>query len=246
MIFKRRRNRADETLVDQDPGTVDDGTAEVEAEAAADDEAPPVVAQYDRADGPYDVSEVGDEPDGEAGQRIDLGCVQIPLLEGLEIRVEVDQESNQPGAVTLIKGEGAVQVRAFAAPRSGGAWAEAYRDVKAQLSHDGGTVDEAEGTFGSELRATVAAQDEQGRAVMQRLRFVGVDGPRWMLQGILFGAGADPSTAGELEELYRSVVVVRGDAAMPMGALLPVVLPQEVRDDVEQHEQDVTREQDEW
>lgn len=232
----RLRRRKDQP-VEPDTEAVEETPAPAaEPDAAADPDAPPPVAEYDRAEGPFDLSEA-DEADPAAGQRIDLGCLQIPMLEGLEIRVEVEQTSNEPVAVTLVKGEGAVQVRAFAAPRSGGAWAEAYRDIRQQLISDGGTVDEFDGRFGSELRATVAAQDEHGRQVMQRIRFIGVDGPRWMLQGIFFGVGTDPATAGELEGVYRSLVVNRGDTAMPMGRPLPVVLPNQVPDEVEAFEE---------
>lgn len=240
MIFRRHREEtsaADEST-DQEltaPEQDDDGSADAgewEPEAADDRSA----ATFDRDAGPRDISEV-DEPDPMDAERIDLGAVQVPLVDGLEIRVEIDQESNTPVAVTLVRGAGAVQVRAFSGPRSGGTWADAMRDLRQQMTADGGTVDESVGPFGTELLATVNAQDEHGRPARQRVRFIGVDGPRWFLQGVLLGAGAERASAGALEELFRSLVVVRGDAAMPVGTPLPITLPQEVPGDVEAAEE---------
>ena len=145
-------------------------------------------------------------------------------MDGLEIRVELDQETNVPMAITLVHGEGAVQVRAFAGPKSGGGWDEVRSDLRAQISGDGGTVDESVGAFGPQIAAAVTGQDEQGNNVVQPIRFIGVDGPRWLLQGVLFGEGADPQSAGALEAIFRSLVVVRGDTAMPVGQVLAVVV----------------------
>lgn len=230
MIFRRKRDgepSADAAVAGDDeaaPGDDNGGSDEVADETSADPE-------IDRSAGPFDADEVDDD---DETQRIDLGAVQIPLFEGLEIRVEIDEESNQPIAVTLIRGEGAVQVRAFSAPRSGGTWAQARVDIRRSITGDGGTVDESAGGFGPELRANVPAQDDKGNRVLQPIRFVGVDGPRWMLQGVLLGAGSLAETAAGLEEVFRGIVVVRGDQAMPPGSPLPLSLPEQVPGDAEE------------
>lgn len=182
----------------------------------------------DRTAGPFDAGEAHEDE----VERIDLGSVLVPVAEGLEIRLEVDQESNQPVAVTLIMPDGALQVRPFSAPRSGGVWDEARGEIGRQVTTDGGTVDERLGPFGIELLTHVPAQDEQGRPVVQPMRFVGVDGPRWMLQGVFLGAGTDPEQAGNLEGLFRDVVVVRGELAMPPGHALPLRLPDDIAEQI--------------
>ena len=56
---------------------------------------------------------------------------------------------------------------------------------------------------------------------------MGVDGPRWFLRGVLTGeAAVHPEAAGELEEAFADIVVVRGSEARPPRALLPVQLPE--------------------
>lgn len=222
-MFKRKKSAESAGLVSSDDELVEVAEEIGEAEEESSPPAPPV----DRSSGPFDIDEV-DETDPMVAERIDFGAVQIPLVDGLEIRVEIDPDTNDPAAVTLVHGDGAVQVRVFAGPKSGGGWAEALTQLRSQISSGGGTVDESSGPFGVEIAAALSGQDEQGNNLVQPIRFVGVDGPRWTLQGVMFGVGTDRESAGPLEELFRSIVVVRGDAAMPMGVPLPITLPTEV------------------
>ncbi len=236
MIFKKKDNEAgyEEPLDDSIP---DDMKPEGAPEVDAGEDLAAAMAALDRTQGPFDISEVA-EPDAMAGERIDFGAVQVPLVDGLEIRVELDQESNEPAAVTLVHGQGAVQVRAFAAPRTGGAWEDVLADLRTEITEGGGSPDESTGPFGTQVLAAVTGQDEQGNQVVQPIRFVGVDGPRWLLQGVFFGEGTDPERAGNLESIFRSLVVVRGDTAMPVGAMLPLSLPEQVPGQVEESSDD--------
>lgn len=236
MKFKRRKGS--DVVDDQDSlvtemGMDQDDEPEGVDEVAAGEALAEAATGIDRDEGPFDISEV-DEQDAMKAERIDFGAVQVPLIDGLEIRVELDQETNEPMAITLVRGEGAVQVRAFAGPRSGGAWEMVLSDLRTEISSGGGNVDESTGPFGVEIAAAVTGQDEQGKQVVQPIRFVGVDGPRWMLQGVMFGQGTDRQRAGDLETVFRSLVVVRGDTAMPVGAVLPLSLPEQVPGQVEE------------
>ena len=71
------------------------------------------------------------------------------------------------------------------------------------------------------------AQAAPGQPPVARIvRFVGVDGPRWFLRGVISGEGAvEPAAAAVVEDLFRSVVVVRGGAPMPPRDLLPLHMP---------------------
>lgn len=177
--------------------------------------------EVDRTSGPFDVGEVDDQED-----RIDLGAVQIPMIDDLEVRVDVDPRNQRPAGVTLILGQGAVQVRPYSSPRSGGTWDEARSEIKAELAGADGHVEEYAGEFGLELQARVKATDQSGATGTQAIRFVGIEGPRWMLQGVFFGEGADPLTAGRLNAAYRSIVVVRGDGPMPAKQQLEITVPE--------------------
>jgi hypothetical protein len=168
--------------------------------------------------GPYDRDQA---PDGV--ERLDLGSLQIPAVAGVEVRVQADPDG-QVQQVILVYGESALQLGVFAAPRSEGIWDEVREDIRKQLSTDGVAAEEADGDYGAELRARVRTPDG-----VTDLRFVGVDGPRWMVRGVFQGpAAADPEAAGPLLECLRGLVVDRGAEAMPVREPLPLRLPREM------------------
>ncbi len=179
----------------------------------------------DRTDGPYDLTEVDDPAEGG---RIDLGGVWLPAVSGMELRVETDQERQSVVSVAAVVGQGAVQVQAFAAPRSEGVWGDVRREIAEGVRGQGGRTGEREGPYGPELLAEVPVRLPDGQAAVQPVRFVGVDGPRWFLRGVFTGAAAvDPQQAAPLEELFRGIVVVRGAAAMAPRELIALRLPQQ-------------------
>ncbi|MDZ7576866.1 MAG: DUF3710 domain-containing protein [Candidatus Nanopelagicales bacterium] len=227
---KRRRESDEEQTRDTDESSADVASA-VEPPntplAAANESTAPL--------GPFDVA----DPRSGAGapERIDLGSMLIPLAEEMEIRVEIDTDSQEPMAVTLLVEDGAVQLKTFAAPRSGGLWIRARGELSQQVTSEGGTIEERQGSFGQELLAHVSATDDKDRPFVQTVRFVGVEGPRWMLQGVFLGAGTEPGTAGRLEALFRQVVVVRGEQAAPAGGPLPLRLPEGVAEELGEAEE---------
>ncbi len=171
-------------------------------------------------DGPFDVADV-DLADGVA--RVDLGALLIPMTTGVDVQVQVDEQSGTVVQATLVMGGGAVQVQPYAAPKSGGMWTDVRDQIARSISSGGGLVEEAVGPFGPELRAQVNGSD----GALQPARFVGVEGPRWFLRAVFLGTAAQPLEAEPLESVIRGLVVVRGDEAMPVGAPIPLRLPQE-------------------
>nr|MDT0656997.1 DUF3710 domain-containing protein [Micromonospora sp. DSM 115978] len=167
--------------------------------------------------GPYDISQA---PDGVS--RLDLGSLRIPAVPGVEIRVQANPEGVIQ-QVVLVHGENALQLGVFAAPRSEGIWDEVRDEIRTSLLADRATVNEADGEYGVELRARVPTTEG-----VTELRFVGVDGPRWMVRGVYQGAAAvDPASAGPLAECLAGLVVDRGQEAKPVREPLPLRLPRE-------------------
>ncbi|MEW2296897.1 DUF3710 domain-containing protein [Streptomyces sp. NPDC006743] len=170
-----------------------------------------------RPDGPWDSTEVGDPNEG----RVDLGGLFVPGVDGMELRVEVAGDAIV--AATVVLGDSAVQLQAFAAPKREGIWGEVREEIATGITQQGGIVDEVEGPLGWELRAQVPVQLPDGTGGFQVVRFVGVDGPRWFLRGVISGQGAvQPQAAGLLEQIFRDTVVVRGEG--PMAPRDPIVL----------------------
>lgn len=214
-----RRRRADEIDDEYDDEELDELDGDDESD---DDDAPRPPTPSPR--GPWDVNDVDDDE----VNRLDLGPLRVPVPQGCEIRVEV-QEDHTVTAATLIQGNSALQMHVFAAPRSEGIWADVRIEIVDSLRGSGGSAEPADGPFGPELKARIPAEVPGGQGVqLQPARFVGVDGPRWFLRGLFTGpAATDPVQAGLLESAFRGVVVVRGGDAMAPRDLLPLRLPKE-------------------
>ena len=194
----------------------DKATDEDAARAAAEDE-----ALLTRERGPWDVEE---QPD--RGRRIDLGALWLPGRDGMELRMEIDKATKVVSAAAVgLHGSG-LQLQVFAAPRSEGIWDEIREEIAASVGKQGGSVDDVPGPFGRELLARLPVRTAEGRTGHRPARFIGHDGPRWFLRGVLTGrAAVDPQEAGELEDVFADVVVVRGSEARPPRDLLPLTMP---------------------
>lgn len=185
-----------------------------------------------RATGPWDESEEAPE-----AERMDLGSMKVPMEQGTDIQVNVAQDKQAKQRVigiTLVRGRTSLQVQPFAAPKSSGLWDEMREELRGQVTQQGGRVEDHEGPFGSELRALVPVKgrtNEEGKQMGQRVRFIGVDGPRWVLRGVVRGEGASkPEMMAEAERMFAGIVVVRGDQPAPPSEMLPIVVPKEIQD----------------
>jgi Protein of unknown function (DUF3710) len=174
--------------------------------------------EVDETTGPYDVR---DAPD-DGVERADLGALRVPVGD-LELRVDVDEVGTALSA-TLVQTGGQVQLGLFAAPRTEGIWDEVRKEIRASIGQQRGTVQEVDGVFGVELTGTIP-----GDSGVAKVRFVGVDGPRWFLRAMLVGAPAtDPSLAKRFNQLIRDIVIVRGAEPYPVRDPIPLTLPAEV------------------
>jgi hypothetical protein len=161
--------------------------------------------------------------------RIDLGALLVAPGEGRDLRVQVDQASGQVQSVMLAGQTGALELKAYAAPRNGDLWSEVRPQIAADASKRGGTATEREGRFGTELVCEVQVQRPDGAVGTQTSRVIGINGPRWLLRATLIGEPArEPEAAGAWEDAITKVAVRRGAQAMPVGEALPLSLPEGV------------------
>lgn len=171
--------------------------------------------------GPHDISEV---EDSEA--MIDLGSLKIRHRDGMELRMEVAEPDQVVRSVTAVVGASQVQLHVFAAPRTLGVWDDVRTELVGEIARQGGTAEEQSGTFGQEILARLPMQSADGRTGHQPTRFIGVDGPRWFLRGVIAGAAVtDPGSADEIEDVIKTCVVERGGEAQPPRELLTLTLP---------------------
>ena len=178
----------------------------------------PKSAPSDRATaGPLDESEAN-----AVRPYVDLGGVKILPRPELQLRLEVEEGSKRVVAVALDYAGSTLQLQAFAAPRTSGLWHEIRDQIVQQIEKQGGRTTAGTGVLGPELRAEIPSPGGAARIA----RFVGVDGPRWFLRGVIAGEGAtNPDAAAKVEDLFRSIVVVRGTTPMPPRDLIPLHMP---------------------
>jgi len=181
-------------------------------------------ARVERApNGPFDADEL---PDDQVA-RVDLGSLLVAPAQGRDLRLHVDQKTGNVRAVMLQGQDGAVELRAYAAPRNGDLWSEIRPQIAADATRKGGTATEREGRFGTELLCEVEVQSKEGQAGTQTSRVVGINGSRWLLRATFLGRPArDPDGAADWDELLEKVAVRRGAGPMPVGEQLPLQLPE--------------------
>ena len=191
--------------------------------------AAPVAGGQEQSSGPWDGA--AEYPERE---RMDFGSLLIPAAEGLDVQINMAEE--QGVWIAMVRGESGLQLQAFAAPKTSGLWDEVRQEIAEEVASSGGESEEAEGPFGVELHARVNPAAEGGRRErLQPVRFMGVDGPRWFLRGVISGPAALRSElARPFEDAFADVVVVRGDHPAPPRDLLEIRLPEEARQALEE------------
>jgi hypothetical protein len=210
----RRRSRSESV----EPDALDDDQVDDAAEDAADAEG--------AVQGPWDVDDVVDD----GIERVDLGSLLVAPTEGTELRLQVDEQTGEVQSAMLAGDEGAIELRAFAAPRGGDLWSEVRPQIAADVSQHGGTATEREGRWGVELVCQMQVVMPDGTQAMQPSRIVGVNGPRWLLRATFLGLPAvQPDDAEVWEDALAAVVVHRGSHAMPVGDALPLTLPDDAQ-----------------
>jgi hypothetical protein len=172
--------------------------------------------------GPFD-----SEQQQDVRPYVDFGSIRIEPKPDLQISVEVEDQTSRVVAVTLDYQNSKLQVMAFAAPKTEGIWSDIRAAVAQNIVAQGGEVEEGYGAIGAELVAKLPLVDDQSRAAGYRLaRFIGFDGPRWCLRGTVGGAAmTDPKAAADINDLFRSIIVHRGDTPLPPGEALPLNVP---------------------
>ncbi len=223
-MFGRRKKTADqndgvgghdELGTDVGVDTSDDTLVDSDLEPVGDDGAEPAPDL-----GPFDLTELDEDRESLAASRLDLGSVLVPLPAGGQLQVEMSK-AGAPQAVHVVTQHGRITVAAYAAPKSPGQWREVAGDLATSLRNDKSEVSVETGPWGRELHAVTANAD---------LRFIGVDGYRWMVRCVLAGpSGAvskDSPLVAVARDMLSQTVVDRGLDPHPVRTPLPVVLPE--------------------
>jgi Protein of unknown function (DUF3710) len=202
---RRRQKRTDRSKIDATPPW----------ETRLREEPDPTTGPYDERDAPED--EV---------TRVDLGALQVPVSESYDIRVDLN-EAHQVISATLAMVDGTMQLGVFAAPRNEGIWDEVRAEIAESMNAQRkGSATEKDGPFGKELHGSLPGEGGRGTVPV---RFLGVDGPRWFLRGLVAGPViTDAAKAAIFEDALRNVVVVRGNEPLPVREPVPLQLPADI------------------
>ncbi|GAA1822192.1 DUF3710 domain-containing protein [Nesterenkonia flava] len=192
-------------------------------EAAAVEGSPQegATAAPDPAVGPKDASEV------ESTQGyLDFGAILVPAAKEQKVRLDIDQKTKRVVSLTIAVGEASIQLQAFSAPKSGGIWDDVRHQIEESVVKQKGRVKHLDGRFGKELHARVPTVLKDGRQGWRAARFIGFEGNRWFLRGVIGGRGAIDRKASEgVEDLFSRLVVARGSEPLPPRELLPLRPP---------------------
>jgi hypothetical protein len=166
-------------------------------------------------EGPFDIDDFDDPAVAELA-RLDLGSVLIPMPQAGQLQVELT-ETGVPSAVWVVTPNGRFTIAAYAAPKTGGLWREVAGELAESLRKDSAKVSIKDGPWGREVVGTASGV----------VRFIGVDGYRWMIRCVVNGAH---ETIDALDQEARAAladtVVRRGDTPLPVRTPLPVQLPE--------------------
>ena len=173
--------------------------------------------------GPFDIDDFDDPAVAELA-RLDLGSVLIPMPEAGQLQIELT-ETGVPSAVWVVTPNGRFTIAAYAAPKTGGLWREVANELADSLRKDSAKVSIKNGPWGREVVGTASGV----------VRFIGVDGYRWMIRCVINGPH---ETIEALDQEARAAladtVVRRGDTPLPVRTPLAVQLPEPMAEQLRQ------------
>jgi hypothetical protein len=176
----------------------------------------------DEFDGPFDIDDFDDAATAAMG-RLDLGSVLIPMPEAGQVQVELS-EVGVPSAVWVVTPNGRFTIAAYAAPKSAGLWREVATELADSLRKDVPQVNIEDGPWGREVVGVSKPEPNQPAGVV---RFIGVDGYRWMIRCVVNGPQDKiAALAAEARNALADTVVRRGETPLPVRTPLQVQLPE--------------------
>ncbi|MFI0901614.1 DUF3710 domain-containing protein [Streptomyces sp. NPDC020983] len=153
-----------------------------------------------RVTGPWDIEEVTSGTPGwrsetpEGTTRHDFGGLQVPFDPD---RVQWKLVAPAPGAeaeafaIHLMDGRTVIQLDLFRADPSR-PWTQLCSELVQNMIASGGTAELAAGPMGPEVRGTIGAAVSGNPGSQKDVRFLGCQGPGWLLRATVWGAAAAP------------------------------------------------------
>ncbi len=179
----------------------------------------------DELEGPFDIEDFDDPAVAELA-RLDLGSVLIPTPVAGQVQVVLN-DAGAPNAVWVVTPNGRFNIAAYAAPKSAGLWREVASELADSLRRDNAGVRIEDGPWGREVVGTPPPAQGGQTPNPGGVRFIGVDGYRWMIRCVVNGpATTMRALTAEARNSLADTVVRRGETPLPVRTPLPLDLPE--------------------
>jgi hypothetical protein len=173
--------------------------------------------------GPWDI---GDPKGPPLTQYTDLGGIQVPYQPDVELRPVPGKDGDGVVHAVNVIGDGtALQLQAYHGAEDY-RWDDVRADLMAKLRERGSPVGEWVGAAGVELRAEMRVVRSDGSEARLNRRFLGFDGPGWLLRGVVTGEGAAPDSPDLwAHEFFTHTVVNPGFTPFEAGGPIRLRMP---------------------
>lgn len=214
------KNASAEGTRDTSENSVDSVVTSTASSSNTDSQVPPQEGPFDESDGT--ITGLLD-PDGEGLGILDFGAYAFVPPVNTQLQIESSEEQNL--VVHVLSGQSNITIDAYAAPKTGGQWRFVASELADGLRNQGAKVSIQDGPWGREVI---------GSAAESVIRFIGVDGPRWMLRAVIVSSPAEAEQSAEIARTMLSHTVVRrGTNPMPARTPIPLVLPMEILEQIQ-------------
>jgi hypothetical protein len=167
--------------------------------------------------GPWDSKDLNAPKD-----LVDFGSVLFVPNPSVGVRADIEESSQRVVAISFDYKESVLQVQAFASSKGSALWDEVVEDIFTSLSSQNVSTEKTPGPYGVEIHAELPTSSGK----FQKVRMFGFSGERWLLRGTISGAAiTDLEQRAELEDVFRGLVVKRGETPLPPREILPLELP---------------------
>lgn len=167
--------------------------------------------------GPWDSSDLNAPTD-----LVDFGSILFVPNPAVGVRADIEEGTQRVVAISFDYKESVLQIQAFASSKGSSLWDEVVDDIFTSLTSQKVVAEKVTGPYGVEIHAEIAL----GNAKSQKVRMFGFSGDRWLLRGTISGSAiTDLEQRSELEDVFRGIVVNRGETPLPPREVLPLELP---------------------
>ena len=177
------------------------------------------------ANGPWDIADAPSD-----AEFLDFGPLKLPRLDALQVRLEIDPDVREIGAVTVRIADCALQLQVIAKRGGVSVWTDTRQALLANLRNRPGHQQVVEGRFGTEVIGVLTGRTPEGMLIDSTMRFQGIEGDSWMIRAVSSGPSVThDDVVARIDAFISRCAVDRsaaeGQADAPAGSVLALSDP---------------------